>query len=46
LTEKELEKVTGGDKTSPVVSDEVLVTKGTTKGTILGDYPGPIRTKT
>ena len=41
LTEKELGQVTGGDKKGPVTSDEVLViTKGTTKGTIIDDYPG------
>ena len=46
LTEKELGQVTGGDKKGPVTSDEVLViTKGTTKGTIIDDYPGPIKTK-
>jgi hypothetical protein len=45
LTEKELGQVTGGDKSAPVVSDQSLVTKGTTKGTIIDDYPGPIKTK-
>jgi hypothetical protein len=32
LTEKELGQVTGGDKSAPFVSDQSLVTKGTTKG--------------
>jgi hypothetical protein len=45
LTETELGQVTGGDKSAPVVSDQSLVTKGTTKGTIIDDYPGPIKTK-
>jgi hypothetical protein len=45
LTEKELGQVTGGDKAAPVTSDQLL-TKVQTKGYVVDDGPGTIKTKT